>query len=573
MKKILICLMVILTSICFGAFKYETSGLSDPGLRPANMLGSFDTAEFQINSAAARNAGGGEVGIPITGHPFIAGDVISILGTTNYNRGFKVESVSANEVVITSSYTAETFTETAKATYSVKTIFQTDVLDSLFTAVWTSTSSDVTAFLGSRHFYGCKWAIPAIDGVDSGAGELAALQLSVTAFDATDSVLTVRYYSDRPYSAFGSTTYPQEWTAILSSSNTISGSVYRVSIPLAAGWHEVNIPLSQFLQSSSPDITAIDMVGFLYKSHATEDQTAFNIYFDSIKVTSTGRTKGAFMFTFDDAYLPHRTIAAPYLSANGFRSINYIEGNTIGIGAGNLERMTIAQVREIANLGMLPCGHWSGAYFGTTQGEKDVFASEERVRQWCEGIKTWMYDNGFYEGADYLALPGGTGYIQSESHIKIMREYFNHIRGTTPWRRMGPYTSLATSTANTSPQGIVGKLTFPTVSTEPWWGAATQIPSNASFDTNMKAYVDAVVANGDLGVLFIHNIEAGGTLGGTAGAGYDLNQTQFEALVDYVKTKVDAGTLDVITYQDLISTQGISSGKTGGYRGRYRRRW
>jgi hypothetical protein len=212
---------------------------------------------------------------------------------------------------------------------------------------------------------------------------------------------------------------------------------------------------------------------------------------------------------------------------------------------------------------MLPCCHWSGALFttdsGNNQTDKDAMATEVRVRQWCEGIQAWASDNGFTEGSDYLALPGGTGYIQTENHIKIMREYFAHIRGTTPWRRNGPYTLIATAGDNTAPKNYIGKKTSPVVGTEPWWGDATQIIAGTSFEADMEAFVDACVTNGDLGVLFIHNISAGGNLTDLATAGYDMNETQFEALVDYVKVQVDADDLEVITYQDLIELDAVSS--------------
>jgi len=64
-----------------------------------------------INNAAAVDKGGGKVGIPLTAHPFVTGDVLTITGTTNYNGIAHVVDAtsSANEVVITATYIAETF--------------------------------------------------------------------------------------------------------------------------------------------------------------------------------------------------------------------------------------------------------------------------------------------------------------------------------------------------------------------------------------------------------------------------------------------------------------------------------
>lgn len=63
-----------------------------------------------IDAAAAVDKGGGLVGIPITGHGFSTGQKIILSGTTNYDETYLVDATStANEVVITATYVAETF--------------------------------------------------------------------------------------------------------------------------------------------------------------------------------------------------------------------------------------------------------------------------------------------------------------------------------------------------------------------------------------------------------------------------------------------------------------------------------
>jgi hypothetical protein len=65
---------------------------------------------FLINNAAAVNKGGGKVGVPVTAQPFATGESITITGTVNYNGAYLVDATSsANEVVITAAYVAETF--------------------------------------------------------------------------------------------------------------------------------------------------------------------------------------------------------------------------------------------------------------------------------------------------------------------------------------------------------------------------------------------------------------------------------------------------------------------------------
>ncbi len=78
-----------------------------------------------IDNAAAVNKGGGEVGIPITGHLFLADQLITIAGTTNYNGDFTIQSVTTNEIVITDTFVSETFggSETVVTTSLQGTVF------------------------------------------------------------------------------------------------------------------------------------------------------------------------------------------------------------------------------------------------------------------------------------------------------------------------------------------------------------------------------------------------------------------------------------------------------------------
>jgi hypothetical protein len=87
-----------------------TSGLFDTT--------SFDLTSNTIDNAAAVDKGDGTVGIPITGHDFNAKDNTTIAGTTNYDGNYDIVSETANEIVITATYVAETFAGTETASWS-----------------------------------------------------------------------------------------------------------------------------------------------------------------------------------------------------------------------------------------------------------------------------------------------------------------------------------------------------------------------------------------------------------------------------------------------------------------------
>lgn len=73
--------------------------------------------EVTLNNAAAVDKGGGLVGIPSTAHGFLAGDSVTLAGTSNYDGTYTLgATTSANEMVITATYQVETFAGTETAT-------------------------------------------------------------------------------------------------------------------------------------------------------------------------------------------------------------------------------------------------------------------------------------------------------------------------------------------------------------------------------------------------------------------------------------------------------------------------
>ncbi len=99
------------------------------------LLGAPETSQpaaVDLNAGAAVDKGGGLVGIPITGHPFQATEPVTIAGTTNYDGSYVVVSETTNEIVITASYTAETFTalETCRSNIYTHVFKPADELES-----------------------------------------------------------------------------------------------------------------------------------------------------------------------------------------------------------------------------------------------------------------------------------------------------------------------------------------------------------------------------------------------------------------------------------------------------------
>ena len=86
-----------------------------------------------IDNAAAVDKGGGLVGIPITGHALTVGATVVIAGTANYDGSEVIVSATANEIVITATYNAETFSVT-------DTVTETDTFDFESSIIFNKTS-------------------------------------------------------------------------------------------------------------------------------------------------------------------------------------------------------------------------------------------------------------------------------------------------------------------------------------------------------------------------------------------------------------------------------------------------
>ena len=67
-------------------------------------------ASATLNIDVAVDNGGGLVGLPSTAHTFVTADSVVIVGTTNYDGTYSLDATtSANQIVITATYVAETF--------------------------------------------------------------------------------------------------------------------------------------------------------------------------------------------------------------------------------------------------------------------------------------------------------------------------------------------------------------------------------------------------------------------------------------------------------------------------------
>lgn len=457
-----------------------------------------------------------------------------------------------------------------------------------------------------------KIAVPAI-----GAGEASKswrlYKDFTTPWDARDCTITIRYYCDHPYVPYGSAYYRAGFQFLMTSSTDPITNRKRIDLPLSPGWHTVDITDSWTTEAGTVDESAIRTIGIIYSANTTNgDPVAWNIWLDSITFTKSVRTKAGLILSVDDNYLSAMTIAKKF-AKYGFRSMVFAEPNT---WSGTSGRLTAAQLRECEKYGMLVCSHYQGAYFDSS-GAPQTLVDSGSVHVWCRTVKQGMWKEGFRNGSEFVALPGGTAYQQSEDHIDVLRQYFSIIRGTGPYRTSGRaafqmastlsgavvdkggglvgfpavghafstgmrvtlngstkytatfYTVHADTSANEvvvtatyqaetfagrasiypwlpaaiSPEGNISYAVHGANLAEPWWRWAINPVHavDANYETLCETYIAAAIASKGIFEMFDHDFNATG-----------LTATRLDTLLAYIKTQVDAGTLEVLTYEDLV---------------------
>ena len=110
---------------------------------------TLDSNEQNLNNAAAVDEGGGLVGIPITTHGYIAGNIILINDSVNYDGVHTLPAQTlgtASEIIITATYVAETFAGTETACIVVETETHTlETASRTYDSFWQEYTSQATA--------------------------------------------------------------------------------------------------------------------------------------------------------------------------------------------------------------------------------------------------------------------------------------------------------------------------------------------------------------------------------------------------------------------------------------------
>lgn len=312
----------------------------------------------------------------------------------------------------------------------------------------------------------------------------------------------------------------------------VGGSNRKVlSLPTSPGWNVVDWSFSEMTSVGTYAITTPMRTLALRMARVANTTTAPYVVWDSFEIIPHGRDKAALIWTFDDAIKTEYTLGIRYMAAKGLKSVMYVSVDKIGdTGDTEGDYCTVTELLQAQEQGCLIAVHNKTSYTnGYTLGTMPSVA----IKIWCQRIKGLMQRNGFYGGMGYFAIPGGTDYLQSKSDLDVFHNEFIHIRGTAPFYHNA---DLAIN-----PTKYFGSQAQSPYYPAKWWWGYNVYPTAANYQ-NM---IDATIANKDL-IVFGHHGIGDGTYD-------DLSVAEFRTIIDYIKTQVDAGTLEVITYADLLS--------------------
>ena len=179
---------------------------------------TLDSAEQNLDNAAAVDKGGGLVGIPLTGHGYSEGQVILLNGTGNYDGVHTLPSQAAggaNEIIITATYAAETFAGTETACIVIETVTHTlETAARTYDSFWEEYTEQTAA-----HTATIKLTAGTGETVEAGivrAGELYTVKNPM--YGATEAI--VNYHIVKQYRSGASYTKKRE--AVRSFSYTIT---------------------------------------------------------------------------------------------------------------------------------------------------------------------------------------------------------------------------------------------------------------------------------------------------------------------------------------------------------------
>ena len=276
---------------------------------------------------------------------------------------------------------------------------------------------------------------------------------------------------------------------------------------IVTGWNYLAFSKSEFSNYNADSWgTMLKVRCFLIPSAGLNTSA----YFDDLRLGRTGKPK--VIVSFDDNYNSQILEAYPILAGNNQAGV--IFGYVDAVGADG--RMTVAQMQTLQVAGWDISNHGE-AHLHLT----DV--SQEAMEADIDGGYDWLVANGFGDTAKFFSYP-----YSEHNDAVLAKVKERHVLVRTPG--ISPSHFYITGFYNDL-QYRIDSYSF-------------SVPTAAAV---INAEIDKVIASSGLLVLVFHRVVDSGATGN------DILTAEFQTVSDYLKTKQDAGDLEVITFSDYYN--------------------
>lgn len=349
---------------------------------------------------------------------------------------------------------------------------------------------------------------------DTSAGKVY-MDISENPADLSQSIIGVDF--DIIAGTSGETDYFEEISElnlILKSDSSVSDVRYPLVVNSAnrllyAGNYKMSIHLDVQRNGASVavDLSAVKKIGFMISvvPHTSGGETTYpgtpKVKINKLFAYSFNKRKQV-VVGFDGAYATQMD-AAQYLYDLGLPGTFFV--NRVLVDTQDPSRMTSANLKTLRTQNHLIANYCSenGYWYNLTLSEKKAAIATNAQ---------WLYAKGYGDGADCVSVPGG-GYANDEASI-YTEGYAKVITGRS------------LPNGSSQPSGFYDSQPY----------GHTNGPSVNS--TARKATIDSLIRNGGVCIHIFHACN---------GSHDDVTLADFKLFADYLKEKVDAGLIEVVT--------------------------
>ncbi len=225
-----------------------------------------------------------------------------------------------------------------------------------------------------------------------------------------------------------------------------------------------------------------------------------------------GKPAAKLLFTFDDGWKDQLTVAAPILSAAGFKATAYVckEASTQSWGA--IDYMNVTQLNTIYNQYGWDIGNHTVTH--PNDGNLTDQTTLQKLTTEYKDCQDWIISNKWDRGAYHVCYPSG---MFSDPLISILKG-------------MGVKTGRAT---------IDGLQTIPVAN---YYKLPVQYVEGGNV-ADVESFISSAVTSGSTAILMIHKVEVNS-------GNLVIKKSDFQTIVNYAKLFVDKSQLEVMTISD-----------------------